>query len=149
VFTDGAGTALLERIEKEGSGRKAPEMAPVLTEQWGSVIANVSEGFTIRLLEDMLNPVRFGGGFFLATMAGKQLGNFDLLFDPRSAEQITAAQLKERNNRPAYDIWTSFPARSVRNSSQPRPRREFAAEEYRIDAALDTDLRMKVATRVR
>lgn len=149
VFTDGAGTALLERITKEDAGRRAPEMGPVLAEQWSSVINNVSEGFTIRLLEDLLNPVRFGGGFFLAAMAGKQLGNFDLLYDPRSAEQIVAAQLTERNSRTVYDVWTSFASRRYRSGSAKRLQPEFAVEDYQIDASLDPSLAMKAVTRAR
>jgi hypothetical protein len=149
VFTDGAAATLLDRITKEEAGRPAPEMGPVLAEQWSSVINNVTEGFTIRLLEDLLNPVRFGGGFFLAAMAGKQLGNFDLLYDPRYTEQIVAAQLTERNGRAAYDIWTSFAARSYRNGSAKPLAPEFSVEDYQIDASLDAGLALKSLTRAR
>jgi hypothetical protein len=147
VFTDGSGDALLNRIQKESLGRAAPEMGPLLAEQWSPVIGNVSEGFTIRLAQDLLNPVRYGGGFLLAAVRGRDLGNFDVLYEPRAPEQVLAAQLTQRDGRAAYDVWTSFAARPYRTGSARRPPADFTVEQYRITASLDQDLRMQAVTR--
>jgi hypothetical protein len=149
VFTDNTAAELLERIEREGLGRKTPEMGPLLAQRWSSVVANVSEGFTIRLLTDLLSPVRNGGGFFLAAIAGQQLGNFDLLFDPRGSEQIVTAQLTQRGGKTVYDVWTSFAARGFRTGAAKHPAPEFSLDEVRIEASLDQDLRMQAITRAR
>lgn len=147
IFTDASVRALLDRMVKEGSSRKAPEMGPVLAEKWTPVLANVQSGFEIRLVEDLLNPSQEGGMLFLA-LSGRQMGNFDMLYDPRLREQIMAGQLAERNGRLTYNVWTSFSARSRRSGANQPPEPAFILTRFRIDAALDADLRMKTTTRV-
>src|SRR6266851_1331415 len=132
---------------KEGSGRKSLEMGALLAEKWTPVLTNVQNGFEIRLIQDLLSPSREGGMLFLA-LSGKQMGNFDMLYDPHSREQIMAGQLTEREGRLTYNVWTSFAARSNRTGANKPPESGFSLARYRIDAALDPDLRMKVRTRV-
>jgi hypothetical protein len=109
IFTDDTGRALLESIEK-GLGRKAPEMGPLLEEQWAPTLANILDSFAPRIAGDLLSP---GGedGLLLTALAGKTLGNFDVIYDPASSEQIMVGQMMERNQRVVYDIWTRFAAR--------------------------------------
>ena len=148
IFTGGSTRAMMDRLVNEEAGKKAPEMGALLAEKWTPVLANVQNGFEIRMIEDLMVPPRDGGMLFFA-LNGKQDGNFDMLYDPRSREQIVAGQLAERNGRLNYNIWTSFAARSARNTP---PRTEapwFTLSDFRIDAALDVDLRMQAVTRVR
>ncbi len=148
IFTDASAQGLLDRISKDGSGRRAPEIGVTMAEKWGPVLSNVEGGFQMRLIEDLLAPAQEGGMLFLA-LDGRQVGNFDMLYDPRSREQIVAGQLTERNGRLTYNIWTSFAARSARKgATKPQPV-WFTPSEFRIDAALDSDLRMKVTTRIK
>ena len=152
IFTDHSARTLVERIGKDGTGRKAPEMGAVLAEKWASVLSNVESGFQIRMIEDLLAPTPEGGMTFVA-VDGRTLGNFDILYDPRSREQIVAGQLGEHNGRLGYNIWTSFPARSARNvasssAAKTPPAPWFTSSRFRIDAALDTDLKMRADTRV-
>jgi hypothetical protein len=148
VFTDGSGRELLERIQEAGGGRKAPEMGLLLADQWSGVVANIAEGFGLRLLEDLLTPGRVGGGFLFAALTGDRLGNFDVLYEPRVREQIVVGQLAERRNRVAYNVWTSFSSRSSRTGNRKPPDAQFAVNRYKIDAGLDPALRLKAVTSV-
>ena len=147
IFTDASMQALVDRIVKEGTGKKAPEMGPALAEKWGPVLANVQSGFQIRMIQDLLAPAQEGGMLFLA-LNGRQVGSFDMIYDPRSREQIVAGQMAERNGRLTYNVWTSFAARSVRTGKTSQAPSWFSLSKFRIDAALDADLRMKATTRV-
>ena len=147
IFTDGA-RPLLDRIQNEGAGKKAAEMGTVLAEKWNAVLENVQNGFQIRMLMDLLGPRQEGGMLFMA-LNGKQIGNFDMIYDPRSREQIVAGQLAERNGRLTYNVWTSFSDRSTRNGTSHQPGAWFSLSDYRIDAALDNDLAMKGVTKVK
>ncbi len=147
IFTDASTQGLLDRILKEGAGRKAPEMGPVLAGKWGPTLANVQNGFQLRMIEDLLAPGQEGGMLFLA-LNGRQVGSFDMLYDPRSREQIVAGQLAERNGRLTYNIWTSFAARSARTGKTTPSPSWFSLSKFRIDAALDADLRIKATTKV-
>src|SRR5581483_32072 len=114
-------------------------------EKWTPVLSNVQNGFQIRMIEDLLAPTQEGGMLFLA-LSGKQ--TFDMLYDPRSREQIVAGQMSERNGKLAYNVWTSFAARSARMGKAPEPPSWFSLSKYRIDAALDPELKMKATTKV-
>jgi hypothetical protein len=147
IFTDGA-RALIDRIQSEGTGKKAADMGAALAAKWVPVLQNVEYGFEIRMLMDLLGPRGEGGMLFMA-LNGNQAGNFDMIYDPRSREQIVAGQLTERNGRLTYNVWTSFASRSMRNGTSHQPAEWFSLSDYRIDAALDNDLAMKAVTRVK
>ncbi len=147
IFTDGA-QSLIDRIKSEGTGKKAAEMGAAFAEKWNPVLANVEYGFELRMLMDLLGPRGEGGMLFMA-LNGKQAGNFDMIYDPRSREQIVAGQLAERNGRLTYNVWTSFASRSMRNGTSHQPAEWFSLSDYRIDAALDNELAMKAVTRVK
>jgi hypothetical protein len=148
IFTDATAAELLAQIRDEGRGRKAPEIGPLLAEQWSPVENGMIEGFSPRLVQDLLSPARGRGGFLFTTIAGKHLGNFDLVYDPRSPEQILVAQSNQNNGRFSYDIWTSFPGRGVRLGKTQRPQLEYVPTRYLMDVTLDQDLRMKAKIRV-
>jgi hypothetical protein len=148
LFTDGSGDKLLDQIVRENRGRKLPEMGPVLAEQWGPVLTNILEGFELRIAGDLLSPRTNRSGLMFATVASKELGPFDLFYDARAGEQVLAGRVGDHNNRPAYDIWTSFPSRSSRNGTSPPPAADFASERFQIDASLDADLRLKATTSI-
>ena len=145
VFTDDSARSLLESIEK-GAGRKTPEMAPLLTEQWLPVVSNILDSFAPRITGDLLSTGRTDG-LLLAALAGKTLGNFDVTYDPASSEQILAGQLVERNQRVIYDIWTRFAARRFRAGLAPPAEAPFALTQFRIEASLDENLRLQAVTR--
>jgi hypothetical protein len=145
IFTGDSGRQLLESIEK-GSGRKAPEMAPLLAEQWAPVVSNILDSFAPRIASDLLSPGRTDG-ILLTAVAGKAHGNFDVIYDPAAAEQIVVGQLMERDQRVVYDVWTRFTARRFRTGSAPPPEPPFALTQFRIEASLDENLRLRAVTR--
>jgi hypothetical protein len=147
MFTDDSGRMLLDSIQNGGFGRKAPEMAALLAERWTPVVANILDSFVPRIAGDLLSPGRTDG-LLLAALGGKTLGNFDVLYDPYSPEQILAGQLRERNQRVVYDVWTSFAARRFRTGSLTLPEPPFTLSQFRIDASLDENLRLRAVTRV-
>lgn len=146
MFTDSSGRDLMDSIEKQGAGRKAPEMAPLLAEKWGPVVSNILDSFAPRIAGDLLSPGR-PDGILLAALGGKTLGNFDVVYDPASPEQILAGQLMERNQRVVYDVWTSFTARRFRASTTRAAEPNFQLTKFRIEAALDENLRLRATTK--
>jgi hypothetical protein len=142
VFSDDTARQLYEQITQEGAGKKALEMGPLLRDHWDSVVKNVTENFDLRLVIDLLNPnresasVRSRQGLLFAAIAGKMLGNFDFVDDPRQEQQILAGQMKDHNGQEQYDIWTHFTARSIRTGSGKPLEDDFQVRHYRIDASM-------------
>jgi len=151
IFTDGT-RSLAERLHEQGASapsvKKADEMGVALAGKWDAVLKSVESGLAMRMVVDLAGPAGQSGMAFLA-FSGRQVGNFDVIYDPRSREQIEAGQMVERNGRSIYNLWTSFQSRSARLGATKPPEPWFSTSDYRIDATLDTDLAMKVATRVK
>lgn len=147
AFTDGSGQSLLDEIAAGGRGRRDPQAGLIMAERWNGVVSNLADSFVQRIAADLLSPLRPGGGFLFATLGSERLGNFDVLYEPLGEEQIIAGQLTDRGSALAYDVWTSFPARSYRNGTLKPQAPPFRVERYRITAFLDQDLWMKASTR--
>src|SRR5215471_1825334 len=142
LFSDDSGEQLLNQIVTQNRGKKMPELAPLIAEQWNPILTNIAEGFELRLVGDLLTPRSSRPGLMFAAVAGKTLGPFDVFFDGRSTEQVLAGRMAEHKNRFAYDVWTSFPARSRRRADQRGPQQDFTSERYQIEAALDENLKL-------
>jgi hypothetical protein len=149
VFTDGTGALLHERLEKEGTAKKVPEVGALMADHWSPVLANVREGFELRMVDDLFAPDPKQSGFMFLGLAGRERGNFDLLFDPRAREQIIAGQLADHGGRPRYNLWTSFMSHSVRTGASKRIEPGFSLPHVSIDAALDASLHMKASTTIK
>ena len=79
IFTEPSARSLLEQVRTSGA-RKYPDIAAIMQERWGRVVANLVSGFETRLTLDLLSSGQ-KGGFFEAVIDGRKLGNFDVLYD--------------------------------------------------------------------
>ncbi len=148
IFADATESELMTQIRASPANQKRPEMGLLLAQSWDSVARNLAASFQSRLVLDLLSGSGGSQGFFEAALGGKNLGNFDLVYDPRSSEQIIVGQTTSRENRSYFDVWTSFQARSFRNRAPGAYPREAELPEYRINATLEPGLRLRVETRV-
>jgi hypothetical protein len=146
LFTDGTGERLAADLS---DARKAPEAGLLLQENWSSVVRNIAGSYEIRLVQDLLSTEPEKAGLFFAALTGKQLGNFDVIFDPRAREQISVGQVAHRNDRLYFDVWTRFIARSWRNRQRQPMSDPVSLQSVEIDATLNLDLRLQGITRVR
>ena len=148
ILSSGPAEALRNSILNQGRGRKAIEMGPVLAEQASPAFASVVTSFQLRLVQDLLTPPASRTTLLFAALAGRTLGNFDLLYDGRAREQVLVGQMNVRDGRAGYDVWASFPSRSSRANAAARPVPFFTTDRYKIDSTLDNSLRLKSAVRI-
>ena len=146
LFTDGTGDDLLAQIQANPAAKKSPEVGHLLMDQDGSILQNLCESFETRLVSDLLLGDQKTGFFYMA-VSGNKLGNFDILHDPISREQIFVGKMAYRDNRTYFDTWASFTSRSVRNGQPPQAPR-FALDNFRIESTIDPNLVLKAITRV-
>jgi peptidase M1-like protein len=148
LFTGDTYQQLKSQIALNPANRKAADMAPVLDDYWSPTLRNLGASYQTRLTYDLLGGPSSRGGLLAAMLMGKRLGNFDVVYEPSSAEQIYAGQLAARENRLYFDTWTSFPSRSARKNPTPPPR-DLELRDYRIEATVNPDLSMNAVTRVK
>lgn len=88
-----------------------------------------------------------------ARIATPRLGTFDVYFDTRAPEQIVVGQVQTANDQPYYDLWMSFPMRSIRKEPPDEARFHgptgpawtrdaFQVNNYKIDAAIEPSLNL-------
>ena len=148
LFTGDVYDQLKSQMANNPANRKAPEMAPVLDEQWSPVLRNLGASYQVRLTLDLMSGPERANRLFAGMFGSKKLGNFDLVYDPDNIEQIISGQLTTRENRLFFDTWTSFPARSSRKNPTPLVR-DPQLGDYRIDATVAPDLTLNVISRVK
>jgi hypothetical protein len=146
TFTDATDQELLDAIAAGGRGRRDPEYGAKLARQWDAVVQNLNSSLAQRIVADLLSPAPAGGGFLFASLQSVRLGNFDVIFDPLGDDQILAGQLSLRDGAYAYDVWTSFEARSVRLGGPPLYEPPYRVVRYAITAALDETLHLRATT---
>ena len=148
IFTGDEYSELKSQFAKSPANKKAPELAQVMQDQWGGVLRNIGESYQTRLTLDLLGGPGHPPGLFSALIAGQKLGNFDVLYDPQSPEQISAGQVTTRNDLHYFNTWTSFRARAFRSQPEKQPL-TIKTSDYRIEATVNPDLSMSVVTRVK
>lgn len=149
VFSGNAAAAIAAKVRAAPGIGKSPEMGHLLTARWDSVVRNFLTSFEVRLVQDLLSPRLGEYGFFYAALAGRRLGNFDVVFDPRSRQQIAAGQLTSRDNRTYFDNWTLFEARSRRSGGKSPPPPNVRLREIKIDATIEPGLLLRATTRAK
>ena len=150
LFTDQTYRDLMAQIRDNPSNKKVAEMGLALGDDWNAVVTNLGASFESRLVLDMLSGRREDQGLFFAAIRGLRLGNFDVVYDLRSREQITIGQVAFRETRSFFDVWTTFQSRSVRNGARPAFQPEFTLNDFRIDATVEPPhLGLKIVTRVK
>ena len=146
-FTEAQARGLAAEIRAKGEAKASPEVGAILSDQWSAALRNLAGSFESRLVLDLLAGGSAQTGFFEAIMQGKKLGNFDVGYDARGAEQLNAGQITTRNGNNYWDTWTSFTAKSRRNLPRPAPEEEILS--YRIEATLDASFTLHCITRIR
>lgn len=145
LFTDRTADELLKQIEG-AEPKKSSEMGLVLAGRHASVLRNMAGSFQVRIVLDLLVGAP-DSGFFFAAIAGKQLGNFDLLYDPASREDVTVGRVAAAGGRPSFETWASFESRARRQDRSPIAKSGAEIDNYRIEATIQPDLTVDVVTR--
>ena len=148
LFTGDDYAALVSQMAENPFNRKTPEIGALLDEQFASTLRNIGTSYQTRLVDDLLNAEPHPPGLFAAFVNSAKLGNFDVIFDPASHEQILAGQVSSRNGRFYFDSWTSFTCASVRRG-KPEPAPDLAVSDYRIEATVEPDLSLTAITRIK
>src|SRR5579884_1275794 len=141
VFSDST-AGEIEGMLRAKSAKKSDEIGALLADKADSTVRNLTESFAVRLVGDLLSPSAHGGFFYMGVL-GTKLGNFDIMHDPRSREQIVAGRLSYRDERPYFDTWTSFPGRAVRMNPSLTPVPPIAVQDFRIDTTILPDFSMR------
>ena len=125
--------------------RSHPEDAQEFITRWQEPAVSLAHRDALPILQAMTGGKNAASRFLHLRIGGATAGVVDVFFDTSSPEQISVAQASAVNNASFYDIWTSFPMRSVREAAgeeNPATRTGFEMSNYvlRVKAQPPTDL---------
>lgn len=140
LFTDKTGGELIQQIES-GLVKRAPEQGLLLASRFTETVRNLLGSFETRMIGDLLasEPPE---GFFYVTLASREHGNLDILYDPLSPEPLVAGAVSSGSGGMEFRTWTNY---APRNFTAPLPKAKVG--NYRIDASLTPDLNLDVTAR--
>lgn len=146
IFTDSTAAEIESEIQSHAE-RKNAEMGALFADRYTPTLRNLTGSFLTRLVHDVLTADPASGMFYMG-LSGTKLGNFDVLYDPLSREQIVLGQLAARNATTFFDTWTSFTGVKERRNPSLTPKAPFTLDNFRIEATINPDLSMSATTRV-
>ena len=85
---------------------------------WQQIAPSLAPMDSLQLVQAMTNSADSSSQLLHLRLAGTSVGVFDVFFNTNLPEQITVAQSAVANNADFYDVWTSFPMRSARESGK-------------------------------
>ncbi len=113
--------------------------------KWQEPARFLSQRDALAVLQSMTSSEESASRYLHLRMGGTGTGVVDVYFDTNGSEQISVAQATVVNNTSFYDIWTSFPMRSIREAAgeeDPATRARFEMSNYVVRAKVQppTDL---------
>jgi len=148
LFTGPEYDAILSQLPKNSANRKVTDVAATLDEAWTPALRRLADGFQTRMALDLLGGAASRPGIFAGLFVNARFGNFDIIFDPNSPEQIAAGRVTQRDGKSYFDTWTSFADHSARRNPSPRPD-DVVLSDYRIQSTLNPDLSLDCVTHVK
>ena len=101
---------------RSGLRGNAEEAQEFIT-RWQQPALLLARGDALPILQVLTSAPQSAPSFLHLRIGGTTAGIVDLFFDSNAAEQISVAQASVVNNTAYYDTWTSFPMRSIRETS--------------------------------
>lgn len=140
LFSDDTMKELVQQIQQRPV-RKASEMAGQLAPVLNPVVRSVSSDINIRLVQSMLDNHKPADGFLYSVIEGRELGIFDVMYDPTDFEPISVGRVAPNEAGPQrLQLWTAFRPRRAPAFAPPPVR----LSDYQTDATIRPDLSMSV-----
>ena len=134
-FSDNTVRDCLDQIDNLPA-KRAPELASDLRPALDPILQSLYSNFDLKLVESLLDEHKPGEGFFYGTFGGRDLGRFNLFFEPASTESVILGRVNEKQD--ALQLWTSFSA--PRTASHTPQTSRFS--DYRIHTKIADSLRL-------
>ncbi len=137
LFSDNTAAEILSKIE-QAPLRKAPAMATEREQAANTLLRRATSQICIRLVQALLDNHQPEQGFFYAIIAGRDLGGFNVSYEPDDSEPIAVGRASNEGGRQTRQLWTAFRPRRAALFVEPSHR----LSDYRIDTTIRPDLSM-------
>ncbi len=144
-FTDDTRADILRQVEKHLSD-KTPEAVEQLAPQWEPVLRGLAADLDVRLISSLFDGHSPSHGIFDGVLKGRQLGAFDVVYQPDDPEPIAIGSVDAGSGPAHFRLWASFmPRHPVPPENPPSG---LALSNYRIETTIHADLGQSSVTQV-
>ncbi|HEU5414504.1 MAG TPA: M1 family aminopeptidase [Candidatus Angelobacter sp.] len=118
------------------AGFRPAENAQEFIARWAQPVRDLARADALSILQALTNSGESASRFIHVRVGGSALGVFDLYLNTNAQEQISVAQASAERDTVYYNVWSSFPMRSLRgedgveHAMAPR----FDISDYHIEA---------------
>ncbi|HWZ43348.1 MAG TPA: M1 family aminopeptidase [Candidatus Saccharimonadales bacterium] len=105
-------------VEELRSGMRPAEDTQDFIQRWKEPVQSLARSDSFQLLQALTDSGEASSRILHVRLGGTSLGVFDVFFNTSATEQISLAQATVVKGAPYYDIWASFPMRSVRQAGK-------------------------------
>ena len=104
--------------------------------RWAQPVRELARADALSILQALTNSGESASRFMHVRLGGSPLGVFDLYLNTNAQEQISVAQASAEHDTVYYNVWSSFPMRSLRgdNGMEPATAPRFELSDYHIEA---------------
>lgn len=142
-------------VEELRSGMRATGDTQEFVNRWQEPLRSLARSDSFHLLQAITDSGEAASRFLHIRLGGTLLGIFDVFFSTEASEQISIAQAGFVKDASYYDLWTSFPMRSARQTGTAAGTRggPIRASDIRIrtrvkpPAELDSEAELTLAVR--
>jgi hypothetical protein len=142
-FTDDTHADILRQVEKQSS-EKTPEAVKELAEQWNPVLRSLAADLDVRLIGSLFDGHSLSHGLFDGVLKGRQLGAFDVVYQPDDPEPVAIGSVDEGPAPLHFRLWASFMPR--RPPPAENPPNGLTLSNFRIDTTIHADLSQSSVT---
>jgi hypothetical protein len=105
-------------VEELQAGFRPAEGIQEFIGRWAQAVQTLARIDALPILRAMTNAQDASSRYLHLRMGGTRQGVFDVMFDANAQEQFSIGQERMNNQVTYFDIWTSFPMRSARESGE-------------------------------
>lgn len=144
-FSDNTAEELRQQIEQRPI-HPAADLAPELAQEANGILRENSAAIQVRLVGALLDHHARARGFFYGVVGGRDLGAFDVGYDPERFEPVSIGRIATGavpDSEPRFQIWASFRPRGAAPFSYESGR----LRNYRVETTIHPDLSMSSVAR--
>ncbi len=144
-FSDNTAEELHQQIAQRPI-HPAADIAPELAQEANSILRDNSSIIEVRLIAALLDHHPNALGFFYGMIGGRDLGPFDIGYDPGKFEPVSIGRIPSTaipDSDRRFQVWTSFRPRG----SSPFADQSGRLGNYRIETSIHPDLSMSSTAR--
>ncbi|PYP92158.1 MAG: hypothetical protein DMG65_04990 [Candidatus Angelobacter sp. Gp1-AA117] len=130
--------------EELRAGFREPEDAQEFVNRWQEPARTLARSDSLVLLQSMTNAGDTSSHYFHLRLLGSTLGLFDVFFNTNTPEQFSVAQAAQSERSIIFDVWTSFPMRSVREAKGPSLPAPIRISDFRLHSKVEPPTNLEV-----